>query len=160
MDKKNFTPAQKIAKETTISFAGMAYGQFIRYIFTVVLTRLVGVGYLGLYSLGFSVTTIATVIGKAGMDVGLMRFISGKDVKNNTEQIKSDIYSTLKIGLIISIIVMVIQIVISRWLVEDFFHESSLLRTILIINAIAIPIVTITTISIHAIAIHVKFIEK
>lgn len=150
MDKKNFTAAQKIAKETTISFVGMVYGQFIRYMFTVVMTRLVGVGYLGLYSLGFSITTIATVIGKVGMDVGLMRFISRKNLKEDTIRIKSDIYSTLKIGIIISIVVMIIQIIVSKWLVEDFFHESSLLRTILIVNAIAIPLVTITTISIHA----------
>jgi O-antigen/teichoic acid export membrane protein len=108
------------------------------------------VNYLGLYSLGNSITNIATVIGKAGMDLGLMRFISQSDVQEDTEIIKKDIASTLKIGLAISLIVMLLQIVLSRWLTENIFHESSLLKTVLIVNAMSIPFVVVLMISIHA----------
>ena len=79
MSDKNFTPAQKIAKESTISFVGIGYGQFVRYLFTALLARLVGVQYLGIYSLGNSITNIAGVLSKAGTDVGLMRYISRRD---------------------------------------------------------------------------------
>ncbi len=99
MDKK-FTPAQKIAKESTISFVGLGYGQFIRYLFTAVLARLVGVHYLGIYSLGNSITNITSVIGKAGMDVGIMRYVSMRDLVKDRESIKTDVLSTLKIGLV------------------------------------------------------------
>jgi len=150
MNKQNFTPAQKIGKESTISFVGMGYGQFIRYLFTVVLARLVGVSYLGLYSLGNSITNIAIVIGKAGMDVGLMRFISRSDLKKDSNAVKEDIVSTLKIGLVISLIVMLLQIILSGWLTEHIFHESSLLKTILIVYAISIPFLVIMMISNHA----------
>ena len=85
MNNKNFTPAQKIAKESTISFAGIGYGQFIRYLFTALLARLVGVKYLGIYSLGNSITNIAGVISKAGTDVGLMRYISRRDIEKDRE---------------------------------------------------------------------------
>lgn len=148
--KKNFTPAQKIGKESIISFVGMGYGQIIRYIFTIVLARLVGVSYLGLYSLGNSITTLASVFAKAGLDVGLMRFISGRNLDQDSEKIRFDIYSSLKIGILFSLLVMIVMIGISGWMVENIFRESSLLKNVLIVNAIAIPFITINLISIHA----------
>ena len=150
MSNKNFTPAQKIAKESTISFAGMGYGQFVRYLFTALLARLVGVQYLGIYSLGNSITSISTVLGKAGTDVGLMRYVSMRDHKNDRESIKNDILSTLKMGLVFSIIIMFIQILLSKWLVENVFHESSLLRIVLVIYALSIPFTALMTIATFA----------
>ena len=42
--------AQKIAKESTISFVGMGFGQILRYIFTTLLARWAGLELLGIYS--------------------------------------------------------------------------------------------------------------
>lgn len=150
MNNKNFTPAQKIAKESTISFVGLGYGQFIRYLFTAILARLVGVHYLGIYSLGNSITNITSVIGKAGMDVGIMRYVSMRDLAKDRESIKNDILSTLKIGLILSIIIMLAQILLASWLVESVFHESLLLRNVLIVYAISIPFTTLMMIAVFA----------
>lgn len=144
------TPAKKIAKESTISFVGMGYGQFVRYLFTAILARLVGVHYLGIYSLGNSITSISNVLGKAGTDIGLMRHVSMRDQKNDQDLIKNDILSTLKMGLVFSIVIMIIQIILSKWLVENVFHESSLLRIVLIVYAISIPFTALMTIATFA----------
>lgn len=150
MNNKNFTPAQKIAKESTISFVGLGYGQFVRYLFTALLARLVGVQFLGIYSLGNSITNIAGVLSKAGTDVGLMRYISRRDIEKDRESIKTDIRSTLKMGLIFSIIIMLTQIILSGWLAENVFEESSLLRIVLIVYAVSIPFTALMTIATFA----------
>lgn len=150
MNNKNFTPAQKIAKESTISFVGLGYGQFVRYLFTALLARLVGVQFLGIYSLGNSITNIAGVLSKAGTDVGLMRYISRRDIEKDRETIKTDIRSTLKMGLIFSIIIMLTQIILSGWLAENVFEESSLLRIVLIVYAVSIPFTALMTIATFA----------
>lgn len=150
MNNKNFTPAQKIAKESTISFVGLGYGQFVRYLFTALLARLVGVQFLGIYSLGNSITNIAGVLSKAGTDVGLMRYISRRDIEKDRETIKTDIRSTLKMGLIFSIIIMLAQIILSGWLAENVFKESSLLRIVLIVYAVSIPFTALMTIATFA----------
>ena len=150
MAKKEFTPAQKIAKESTISFVGMGYGQIIRYLFTAILARLVGAHYLGIYSLGNSITNLTTVVGKAGTDFGIMRFVSRRDQKKEIDLIRTDILSTLKTGFIFSIIVMIFQIIAARWLVENVFHESSLLQIVLIVFALSIPFTTLTLIATSA----------
>ena len=150
MSNKNFTPAQKIAKESTISFVGMGYGQFIRYLFTALLARLVGVRYLGIYSLGNSITSIANVLGKAGTEVGLMRYVSMHDPKKDRDLIKNDILSTLKMGLVFSIVIMLTQIMLSSWLAENVFEASSLLRIVLIVYAVSIPFTALMTIATFA----------
>ena len=150
MSNTNFTPAQKIAKESTISFVGIGYGQFVRYLFTALLARLVGVQYLGIYSLGNSITNIAGVLSKVGTDVGLMRYVSRRDIEKDRESIKMNIRSVLKMGLVFSIIIMLAQILLSKWLVENVFHESSLLRIVLIVYALSIPFTAIMMIATFA----------
>ncbi|MBC8196249.1 MAG: hypothetical protein H8E60_00025, partial [Candidatus Marinimicrobia bacterium] len=49
---------QKVAKEATISFIGMGFGDAVRYLFTAILARFAGVEILGIYSLANSVTRI------------------------------------------------------------------------------------------------------
>jgi len=150
MSNKHFTPAQKIAKESTISFAGMGYGQFIRYLFTAILARLVGVQFLGIYSLGNAITNIASVLSRAGTDVGIMRYISMRDTEKDRELIKNDISSTLKIGLVFSIIVMLIQILLSKWLTENVFEGTPLLQVVLMVYAISIPFTSLLAIATYA----------
>ena len=42
--------AQKIAKESIISFTGIVYGSLNRYVYSALLARWVGPEYLGMYS--------------------------------------------------------------------------------------------------------------
>ncbi len=72
----NYTPAQKLAKESSISFSGMSFGQFMRYVYTALLARWVGAEYLGIYSIANAVTRISETIGKMGLDTGVLRFVS------------------------------------------------------------------------------------
>lgn len=139
MSNKNFTPAQKIAKESTIHFTGMIYGQVIRYIFIALLARIIGPIYLGIYSLGNSVTQISESIGKAGLDVGIMRFVSMHDSMDNSAEIKQYIKSALRMGFVFSVLIMIIQIVLAGWLTDNIFKETGLLKIVLITYAFSLP---------------------
>lgn len=128
----------KIAKEATISLVGMGFGNVVRYVFTALLARLIGAHYLGIYSLANAVTRIMEVIGKAGLDGGILLFVSRRDT-DEKEIINSDIATALKLGFILSLLVMSIQIAISGWLVNSVFSSPQLLKTVLIVNAIGLP---------------------
>ncbi len=71
--------SEKISKEATISFSGMGLGQILRYFFTTILARWAGVELLGIYSIGNAVTRISEVIGKLGLDQGILRAVSRKE---------------------------------------------------------------------------------
>lgn len=141
---------QKIAKETTISFLGMGFGNAVRYLFTVVLARFVGIEYLGIYSLATSVTRIGEVFGIAGLQSGVMRYVSRLDKKDEIDEIKQRIRSGLMLGLIFSIIIMVLQLALSDWLTIEIFQGSELLKRVIVISAFSIPFATVLTISAFA----------
>ena len=134
----------KIAKESLISFFGMGLGDAILYIYVALLARLVGLKYLGIYSLANSITRIAEVFGKVGLDAGIIRFIGNNQGKGDFNQNKEDIRSTLKFGLLFSVVVMLVQVLIAGWLVKSVFHGSSLQKTVIILNALTLPFCVLT----------------
>ena len=85
----------KIAKESAISFSGMVAGQVLRYIFTTLLARWVGGELLGIYSIANAVTRIFEVVGKLGLDQGVLRAVSR--AKNQADK-QSVIFSALKMS--------------------------------------------------------------
>ena len=130
---------QKIAKEAIISFLSMGLGSGFRYLFVLILARWVGPTYLGIYSLANAIMRFAEVIGKAGLDNGVIKYVSenfGKDLLNKGKEI---IFSAIKMSLILSVCSSIILIIISDWLAHDFFAGGQLLKRVLIFNACALP---------------------
>ena len=74
---------QKIAKEAIISFLSMGLGSGFRYLFVLILVRWVGPAYLGVYSLANAIMRLAEVMGKAGLDNGVIKYASEKFGKNS-----------------------------------------------------------------------------
>ena len=91
-----------ILSEAFISFFGMTLGSVFRYIFSIVMARFLGAQMLGIYSLGNAVTRIAEIFALMGLDNGVLRFVS-RDTENS-ENVNNSIYSSLKAGLLLSLI--------------------------------------------------------
>ena len=126
----------------------MGFGDAIRYIFTAVLARLVGVEYLGIFSLASAITRIGETISIAGL---LDRALVGQDIKENEiDEIKQRIKSGLLLGLIFSIIIMVIQLIMADWLAMDLFNGSELLKKVIVISAFSLPFATVMAITAFA----------
>ena len=65
-----------ILSEAFLSFSGMTLGSIFRYVFSIVMARLLGAQMLGIYSLGNAVTRIAEIFALMGLDNGVLRFVS------------------------------------------------------------------------------------
>ena len=134
----------KIAKESAISFTGMGLGQILRYLFTTFLARWAGVELLGIYSIANAVTRISEVIGKLGLDQGILRKVSREE---NQENKQTAILSALKMGAFSGLIFMLIQIALAGYLAENIFNQSSLLTKVIAIHALSLPFYIILHIS-------------
>jgi len=134
----------KIAKESAISFSGMGIGQILRYLFTTLLARWAGVELLGIYSLANAITRISEVIGKLGLDQGVLRQVSREE---NQKEKQTAILSALKMGTISGLIFMILQITIAGYLAENIFNQSSLLTKVIAIHALSLPFYIIIHIS-------------
>ena len=142
--------AKKVAKESSITFTGLVYGNINRYLYTVLLARWVGPEFLGIYSLANSIMLISEVFGKMGLETGIMRFISRLDPDLDKEKINLLIGSAFKMTAIFSLSVMIALIISSGTIVDNYFNGQSLLKSVLIIFAIAIPFNSLTSISAFA----------
>ena len=135
---------RKIGKEASLSFIGMGVGQFIRYLFTTLLARWVGVELIGIYSISNAITRIMEVVGKMGLDQGALRAISREPNKQKKQII---ILSSLKIGFITGILVMIVQILSAEFLAYNIFKQSELLIMAISIHAISLPFYILINIS-------------
>ena len=141
--------ATKIAKESTITFSGMLYGNINRYLYTALLARWVGPEYLGIYSLANAIMLISEVLAKMGLETGIMRFVSQLNPEIDGKKIRSIIGSALKMTIFSSCIIMFILIISSGTIVR-LLNESLILKTVVIIFAIAIPFNALTMVSAFA----------
>ena len=89
---------------------------------------------LGIYSLANAVTRISEVMGKLGLDQGILRKVSREE---NRENKQNAILSALKMGSISGLVFMIIQIALAGWLAEDIFNQSSLLTKVIAIHALS-----------------------
>ncbi len=141
------TSSTKIAKEATISFVGIGLGDVVRYLFTVLLARWVGPDYLGIYSLANSVTRVVEVFGKVSLDGGALRYVSTYLGTQNHDAVQRCILSTLKMGLMFSCLAMTAQVLLSGWFTSTVFQGTSLLRAVIIANAMTLPFIILTQIA-------------
>ena len=103
---------QKIAKEATISFISMGFGAGVRYLFVLILARWVGPAYLGVFSLANALMRFAEVIGKAGLDNGVLKYVSENLGKNKVEEARNIIRSSIKMGFILSMVAIATLIIL------------------------------------------------
>jgi len=128
----------------------MGFGNIFRFLYTGLLARWVGVEFLGIYSLANAVTRLTEMFGKFGLDSGVLRYVSMRPVAEDQIQIRNDIRSALSMGFVFSLLVMVVQVLLSGWLVYSIFHGTPLLRTVIIINAFTLPFSVLTSIAASA----------
>ena len=138
--------AQKIAKESTISFIGIFYGSINRYLYSALLARWVGPEYLGIYSMANAIMLIGEVLSKMGMETGTMRFISRLDPKKDQKEISRIIASAMKMCFVVSLIVATALIASSSFIVYNILSEKTLMINVLIVFAIALPFNAMTLI--------------
>ena len=142
--------ASKIAKETTVTFSGLVYGNFNRYLYSALLARWVGAEFLGIYSLANAIMLISEVVAKMGLETGVMRFVSRLNPELDQEKIQKIIASALRMTTIFSLVIMVALIISSGAIVTSILNESPLLKLVIIIFAITIPFNALTLVSAFA----------
>ncbi|MBN4080979.1 flippase [Caldithrix abyssi] len=142
--------AAKIAKESTITFSGLLYGNLNRYLYTALLARWIGAEFLGIYSMANAIMLISEVLAKMGLETGVMRFVSRMNPDVEREKIQKIIGSAIKMTTGFSLVIMVALIVSSGFIVENILGEKALLTTVIVVFAIAIPFNAITLVSAFA----------
>jgi O-antigen/teichoic acid export membrane protein len=130
---------QKIAKGTSIIFVGTIIGLSFGFIGRVLLARFFTQVEYGIFSLGLVILNIFVLISLLGLPDGVTRQIAYYKGKNDDSEVKGvDIFSTIQIVFISSILLSLALFFASDILSTNIFHDSTLSMPLKIF-AIAIP---------------------
>jgi O-antigen/teichoic acid export membrane protein len=116
-------------------------GVFTGFLVTLLTSRYFGADALGIVAICLAILSFASVFGKAGLDVALMKYIAGFALTNDYSGIKSVYLSAVKIIFPVSLIVSACLYFLAPWMATDLLHKP-FLTNLLRVNAwLALPLV-------------------
>lgn len=146
-----------IAREAGFSFAGFVAGQGMRFLFNLVVAKLMGAEYLGVYALSLAILQIAEVLAVSGLDVGVLRFVSMQ--AGSFRDRSAFVASALKVSLLYSLPLTLFLVVFSGFL-AGLFDGGNLLHLTLICYACSVPFHVLIAVGGHAVQGYEKLRPK
>jgi O-antigen/teichoic acid export membrane protein len=111
------------------------------FLVTVITSRFYGADALGIVSICIAILSFASVIGKLGMDVALMRYIAELHAQKNYAAIKHVYLKSFRFIIPVCIFITLILYFFSSYIATDFFHKPYL-EGLLKVNALfVLPLV-------------------
>ena len=122
-------------------------GAGLTFLFNLVLARALGAEGAGLYFLALTVTTIATVFGRMGLDNTLLRFTAANASVNDWSAVKGVYMKGMKLALIASFLSAVIVFVFASVLADKVFQKPEL---VVPMRWMSLAVVPMTFVILHA----------
>lgn len=130
----------KIAKGTTIAFAGMLIFNFFEFITRVIIARYTTQGDYGAYSIGLALLSFFVFLSCLGLQAGVPRCIAYFIGKRENEKVAGVILSSLQLSTVTGIFLFAL-VFVSSGILTDIFHLE---QTIIVeLFAIAIPFLVV-----------------
>jgi O-antigen/teichoic acid export membrane protein len=120
-----------------IRVVGLATGFFV----TVITSRFYGADALGIVSICIALLSFASVIGKLGMDVALMRYIAELFSKNDFPAIKHVYLTSMKFIFPVCLLITVLLYFFSPYIAEHVFQKPHLSQLLRINSLFVLPLV-------------------
>jgi len=117
---------REAAKGTLLAFVLKICGSGLTFLFNVAVARLLGAEGAGIFFLALTVTTIATVIGRLGLDNALLKFIASAATEEKWGQVKGYFSTGIKMALVASGAITLILFVTASWISTELFKKPEL----------------------------------
>ncbi|MBI5961162.1 MAG: flippase [Chloroflexi bacterium] len=111
----------------------------ISFLFNLVLARLLGADGVGVYFLAYTVTTMATVIGRIGLGDALIRFTAVHSAQQEWEKVAGLYRQSIQVALSLSLLVTGIVFVSATWIADIVFSEPDLTVPLRVMSLSIIP---------------------
>lgn len=138
---------QEVVKGSSIAFLIKILGAGLAFSFNVLLARVLGAERAGLYFLALTVTTIATVFGRMGLDNTLLRFTAANAAIGDWVAVKGAYRKGIMLSFLASIISALVMFVAASWLAETVFAKPSLASPM---RWMALAVVPMVLLNLHA----------
>jgi O-antigen/teichoic acid export membrane protein len=122
-----------------IRVAGLGTG----FLVTLITSRFFGADALGVVSICIAILSFASVIGKLGMDVALMRYIAELFTLKNFAAIKHVYLKSFRFIVPVCLIITAVLYFFSPFIADSFFHKPHLAGLLKINSLFVLPLVVL-----------------
>jgi O-antigen/teichoic acid export membrane protein len=137
---------KKVAKGGGIVLVGSTIGRVINFFSSLLLGRVLGAEYYGLYALGISIINISKQISMLGLPTGLVRFGSIYKGRGELDKLKGSIISAYTISIAASLSATVIMLILAGPISIKIYSKPELSSVIKIL-ALSLPFYAIVLIT-------------
>ena len=116
----------RVAKGASFNFLGAISRSLLGFIFIYALARILTAEQMGLFSLGANIVMFITIIGIAGLDAGLRRFISISHINHDANSAWSYFLTALFIAIPLNLLLAGMLFLLSDYLAHDVFQKPDL----------------------------------
>lgn len=128
----------KIANNTALVFFLTFLGLGLNYIYGIVLARMLGINTYGLFSLGFAVFNVLSLISVMGLDSAVLRFCPKLVNEDGGIGVFGLVTKVILLGGAVSVCIGTTLFLMQEYLADNIFNEP-LLRNVLALFSMAIP---------------------
>ncbi|MEJ7816838.1 MAG: oligosaccharide flippase family protein [Rubrobacter sp.] len=116
----------------------------LSFVFNIVLARLLGIEGVGVYFLAFTVTTLAAVAGRAGMDNALLRFVATSAAQANWAEVSGLYRRAIWISTGASAAITALVFIAAPVISEDLFSDPDLIDPLRLMSLGIVPFSLLT----------------
>ncbi len=138
-----------VARGAGATLAGRIVGGGLQFLYTIVVVRLLGAESFGLFMIGLTVISVAGVIGRLGLESGVVRFIALHNGSNDTARIKGVIIQSLLFSLGASLVIGAALCLSGEALLGRFFHRPDLGHVIRVLS-LSLPFAALMFVALSA----------
>lgn len=131
----------RFLKEVSVSFALKIAGKALGYALTFLITSWYGVGTMGAFSISVTIFLILSSVGKLGLDIAFLRFVSEFSTLDGRDGVKALYGRIIRITLPLCLVLSALVFLLSEYIAENVFFEPGLSIYLKIISAAFIPFV-------------------
>jgi len=133
------------AKGGGIAFAGMLFAYISRFVFGIVVARMIGAEQWGLYALGLTVATIVSTMALLGLQTGVVRYVPIAVRQRDEAGLWGIIQVSIALPALLGLIFATIVFLLAEPLAKQAFNEPDL-EPVLRLISLSIPLAALITI--------------
>ncbi len=134
----------EVVRGASVFFLLKATGLALAFGFNVVLSRMLGPEGTGIYFLALTVTTIAAVAGRAGLDNAILRFVASGAAVGDWAQVRGVSTKAMTIGIFTSLSALLLIFIFAPYLARDVFSKPDIAGPIRLLALAIVPVAVLT----------------
>jgi len=134
---------KELLKGSSIAFAFRITGMLTGYMFTLLISRNLGAGAVGIFALSLTVLTVFSVVGRLGFDTALLRFVAEYSSQDRWDLVKEVYLKAIKLVVPLTILLSGLLFFSSTFIANYVFHKEYLGTSFMLVSFAILPMVLI-----------------